>query len=615
MIRKKIEQNGLVIISLGAALIYWCFDSLFPGQLLSRVIATSLFVIYGVFTQFLLNSFAKQRDLEAKYHDLVDHITDGVCRLNGEGYFTFGNKMLINALGIPQQRLDKTHFLDIVVPEDRVCVNSHFEDVMRNQKQATLEFKYRRADGKARSIEIRSNPIYMNEKIIGLQSIARDITERKRMEGMLEEANEMLKTLFRASPTSIITLDLEERVTLWNPASESAFGWTESEVLGKGLPFILEDQRDDYLVLLDGVSRGRSFTSFEFRCHAKNGSTVDVNMSLAPLRDTSGNIVGMMSTNVDITERKRAEEMLRDSEERYRALVEIASDIVYRTDDTGHFTFVNPAGLHISGYEKGEVIGRHYLTLIRPDMREDAARFFGRQFVKGIPNVYSEYPIIAKDGHEIWFGQNTQLIFRDGKVVGFQSVARDITDRKRRDEAIWEMSIRDHLTKLYNRRGFITLTEQQLKASNRAKKMMALTFIDVDQMKAINDLLGHDIGDKALVDAADIIRKTARESDIAARIGGDEFAIVTTDINPSDVDIVSKRLQQNVEEFNILECRPYTISLSYGTVPYDPAFPASIDELLSKADKFMYRRKGEKNQSIKIRPDGSSQPNGLTVIK
>jgi PAS domain S-box-containing protein len=128
---------------------------------------------------------------------------------------------------------------------------------------------------------------------------------------------------------------------------------------------------------------------------------------------------------------KRAEEALRKSEDRYRTLVENATDIVYRTDDAGCFTLVNPATLRITGYEEDELIGKHYLTLLRPDMRDNAMRFFGRQFVKRIQNTYSEYPIVTKTGRELWFGQNTQLLVEDGRVMGFQSVARDITDRKR----------------------------------------------------------------------------------------------------------------------------------------------------------------------------------------
>jgi diguanylate cyclase (GGDEF)-like protein/PAS domain S-box-containing protein len=128
---------------------------------------------------------------------------------------------------------------------------------------------------------------------------------------------------------------------------------------------------------------------------------------------------------------KQAEESLRESEGRYRALVENASDIVFRTDGSGHFTFINPAALRITRYKEEDIIGRHYLTLIRQDIHEEAMKFFGLQFVKRIPNTYYEYPVIVKDGREIWLGQNTQLIVEGDQVVGFQSVSRDITERKR----------------------------------------------------------------------------------------------------------------------------------------------------------------------------------------
>ncbi len=166
------------------------------------------------------------------------------------------------------------------------------------------------------------------------------------------------------------------------------------------------------------------------------GKVTPVHILFAPIASEKGEVVGGIGIIEDITERKRADEILKESEEQYRALVENASDLVFRLDDAGHFTFVNPAALRIVGYGEKELIGKHYATLIRPDMCEEAMKFFGRQFVKGIPNTYSEYPIIVKDGREIWVGQNTQLLFQDGKVVAFQAVARDITERKQAQEKL-----------------------------------------------------------------------------------------------------------------------------------------------------------------------------------
>jgi diguanylate cyclase (GGDEF)-like protein/PAS domain S-box-containing protein len=288
------------------------------------------------------------------------------------------------------------------------------------------------------------------------------------------------------------------------------------------------------------------------------------------------------------------EDALRESEERYRTLVENASDIVFKTDDTGHFTFVNPATLRITGYKEEEIIGKHYPIFIRPDMRDDVIKFFGRQFVKGIQNTYLEYPILTKDGHEVWLGQNTQLIAKEGHVVGFQAVARDIMDRIRMEAEILALSITDPLTGLHNRRGFLSLAGQQLKLAERNKGRMLLFFADLDGLKWINDTLGHEEGDKALIEVATVFKETFRTSDIIARLGGDEYAALAVDINKAESEIFTARLQSLIDIRNNQENRRYRLSISVGCSYYDPENPCSIDELMASADKLMYEQKQNK---------------------
>jgi PAS domain S-box-containing protein len=131
------------------------------------------------------------------------------------------------------------------------------------------------------------------------------------------------------------------------------------------------------------------------------------------------------------SQKKVALESLRESEKLYRALVESASDMVYRTNIEGCFTFVNASTARITGYEEKEMIGKHYSAFIHPDQRNSAVKFFVHQFESMIQNTYSEYSIITKDGRDVWLGQNTQLILENGEVAGFQAVSRDITENKR----------------------------------------------------------------------------------------------------------------------------------------------------------------------------------------
>ena len=138
-------------------------------------------------------------------------------------------------------------------------------------------------------------------------------------------------------------------------------------------------------------------------------------------------------------EQARLKKALKDSRKesrQYFNLIEKAHDIIYETDTNGHFTFVNPVTERIMGYSKENLIGEHYLDLVSADFQEEAARFYGKQFVNKIQNTYFELPLTSKTGERIWLGQHVQLLMHGDEVTGFQAVARDITRQKQVEEAV-----------------------------------------------------------------------------------------------------------------------------------------------------------------------------------
>jgi two-component system cell cycle response regulator len=159
------------------------------------------------------------------------------------------------------------------------------------------------------------------------------------------------------------------------------------------------------------------------------------------------------------------------------------------------------------------------------------------------------------------------------------------------------MAVTDELTGLYNRRGFFSLVEQLLKLCKREKKGIFMLYTDVDSLKKINDTFGHKEGDMALIDIANILRKNYRESDIIARIGGDEFVVITVGTTKESAEIATSRLKKNLEIHNAEANRSYKLSLSFGLAYYDPENPCSIDELLVQGDKLMYEQKRHKQKS------------------
>mgnify|MGYP001578245077 CR=1 FL=1 len=306
---------------------------------------------------------------------------------------------------------------------------------------------------------------------------------------------------------------------------------------------------------------------------------------------------------VETANRQRVEEALKESEEKFRFLAASAHDAIIMIDHEGNVIFWNNAAEKMFGYTNQEAMGKNCHGLIAPSRYHEAyEEGFGAFKESGQGAVIGktlELEARKKDGAEFPVELSLSGLLFQGKwsAVG---IIRDITERKRLEDEITEISLRDQLTELYNRRGFITLAEQQMKVANRTNRQMWLTFIDCDNLKWINDTLGHEEGDKSLIATGNILRQTFRESDIIARMGGDEFAILSAEAVDMNPEAFLKRLQQNIDSYNAKESRPYKLGISWGTAVYDPESPLSLDRLISSADELMYAQKRTKtNGKIK----------------
>jgi diguanylate cyclase (GGDEF)-like protein len=172
--------------------------------------------------------------------------------------------------------------------------------------------------------------------------------------------------------------------------------------------------------------------------------------------------------------------------------------------------------------------------------------------------------------------------------------------RTRTEDALREMSLVDELTKVYNRRGFLTVAEQQMKVAHRTKKEMSLFYADLDDLKRINDSFGHEAGDAALIEAAGLLRDAFRDSDIVARLGGDEFAVLAIDIAETRVAALTRRFREKVQARNARPDSAYPISFSLGISRYDPDRPCTLQELLIQADRRMYQEKTSKKRDAAV---------------
>jgi len=272
-------------------------------------------------------------------------------------------------------------------------------------------------------------PIVDRDQIRGLLGVNIDITDRKRAAEALRETNEMLHAMIQASPLAIMTLAPEGKVTLWNPAAERMFGWSEPEVLGRLLPFVPEANFSQFHELRTRVLGGEAFTGMELRRRKKDGSPIDISLSTAPLRDAQGNVTGILALIADITERKRAEEELRLKAQ----LLDNAMDSIFLHDLDGNFIYVNEAACRSHGYGREEFMRLNLHELDVPEYEKlIAARL---DVLMKVGETTFESGHFRKDETIMPVDVHARLIESGGRRLVL-SATRDITERKRAEAAL-----------------------------------------------------------------------------------------------------------------------------------------------------------------------------------
>ena len=311
-----------------------------------------------------------------------------------------------------------------------------------------------------------------------------------------------------------------------------------------------------------------------------------------------------IATHADVTSRRRMEEALRTSEEKYRRLFEMAQEGIWVIDAAAVTTIVNNAMASMLGYKKEEMIGRHLFDFMDEESRA-AARENLKRRAQGIEEQH-DFELLANNGRRVFTTMQTAPIF-DGNGVYAGAIAGviDITDRKRAEARIRQQALFDELTRLPNRRLLNDRLVQELARALRHQHVGALLFIDLDHFKNVNDSLGHPVGDALLVEIAERLQKTVREEDTLARLGGDEFVVLLPELdsNPTvaaaQARSVGLKMQEALTPTFDIAGHKLNISCSIGIALY-PLDQESIHDILKQADTAMYRAKQEGRSTLCI---------------
>lgn len=430
-------------------------------------------------------------------------------------------------------------------------------------------------------------------KVCGLLGVVTDITRQKRRNRELLETGAMIDALLNSLTDMVFFRDLEHRLRKCNNAFADFWGSSEDELCSPNSELHLftgaaEDlNRDDGLVQSE-----RRSVRFETSVRSVNGERL-LEVVKNPMLTHEGELLGVVGVARDVTDRHRMEEALRHVETRYRAIFENAVEGIFVSTPDGAFVESNKAMAALIGYETPEALMSD-ITDIGGQLfmrREDRSRMLQILAEEGVL-VDHEVQWKRLDSSTCWVSLSSRAIFdQHGRMQYIQGIASDVSLRKAAEVELERRATTDPLTGLPNRSHLLLSCSRYLVSAAKEDRQVGLMFMDLDGFKQINDLHGHVVGDDVIRQVAERLRTRLQRMDIAARIGGDEFALLLWDVQgPDDLERTAREIIDMIS--GDYQCGPDVcrLGLSVGSSLY-PLHGESVEELLAKADQAMYEVK------------------------
>jgi diguanylate cyclase (GGDEF)-like protein/PAS domain S-box-containing protein len=506
------------------------------------------------------------------------------------------NDAACRALGYSREELLKMGPADIFSTSRDDLTRAYARMIAGELIAPSVKGCYRRKDGSLLDVEAYPRAVKTGDGHV-IVSVARDITERLATE-------EILRRFRVAMDNSADMIVLIDRATMrfidMNNTACRLLGYTREELLQMGPQDVLPTSRADLERIYDEFIANPTHThGMQSYYRRKDGTAFAFESTRHVLRSGDTYIIAAISR--DITPRIEAEEALRSSEERFRSLTSLSSDIYWEQDEQFRFTKMSGTGSRRVNLKTFRTIGKkrweqNYVNMSADQWADHIALLEAHKEFRDM-----ELCRLDESGNKIWISISGEPVFDSSRVFrGYRGVGKDITERKLDEERIQFLANHDALTTLPNRTMFNEVLTIAIQSARRYNRNFAVLFIDLDRFKNINDTLGHDAGDKLLQQMGKRLLETMRTSDVVARLGGDEFVVLVQEISEAKqvASVARKVLSALVQPMTIQgqECR---VTASIGICMY-PSEAQDELALMKNADIAMYRAKEDGKNNYKF---------------
>ena len=427
----------------------------------------------------------------------------------------------------------------------------------------------------------------------GLICISRDITVARQA----QRESALLAAVVGHTEDAVITHTPEGIITSWNRGAEQLSGYSESEAVGRSILSLMPaDQRVDEQYMLAVVQRGESATHQNALRIRKDGSIMFLSITVSPIKDDAGRVVGVSRIARDISQRRAAEEALFREKEQAEVTLKSIGDAVITTDLGGFITYLNPVAEAMTGWRNAQASGKALSEVFRIVDGATHAAATDPMHVALRENrrtgLAANTILVARNGREIAIEDSASPIHdREGQVVGGVLIFRDVSETYAMAMRMTHLAQQDFLTGLPNRVLLIDRLTQSLALARRNSTKVALLFVDLDRFKQINDSLGHEAGDELLKLVGGRLKSCVREIDTVCRQGGDEFVVLLGSVNePQHAGQIAEKILAAFEQPYVIGGREAHVGASIGISVF-PDDGNDADTLTRNADAAMYHAK------------------------